>query len=101
MAAANKQTSYEGMKRRLKIWFFIVALFMGWALYTLYTQLDGHDQAERKLAEVQQKIEEATKQMSDLQLQIDRLNDPEYIQQLATKEQNMVRPGEKPIRVAE
>jgi len=100
-AQANKQTSYEGMKRRIKIWFVIVALFMGWALYTLYTQVGSNDRAELKLAEVQQKIEEATKQMNQLQLQVDRLNDPEYIQQLATKEQNMVKPGEKPIRVAE
>ncbi|MCQ6563715.1 FtsB family cell division protein [Paenibacillus mendelii] len=101
MAAAqpNKTNVYEGTKRRLKIWFVIVALFMGWALYTLYTQVGKQGDAELRLAEVQQKIEEANKQMDELQLQVDRLNDPEYIAQLATKDLNLVREGEKPIRV--
>ncbi|UVI30370.1 FtsB family cell division protein [Paenibacillus spongiae] len=96
---ANKANAYEGTKRRLKIWFVIVALFMGWALYTLYTQIGQRDEAELRLAEVQQKIDKASKQMDELQLQVDRLNDPEYIAQLATKDLNLVREGEKPIRV--
>lgn len=97
----NQTSAYAGTKRRLKLWFVVVALFMGWALYTLFSQLDRQGQAELKLADAQQKIEEATKQMEDLKQQVARLNDKEYIGQLATKMQGMVKKGETQIQVVE
>ncbi|MBW7477413.1 septum formation initiator family protein [Paenibacillus oenotherae] len=95
----NKPAAPSGTKRRLKIWLFVIALFMGWAIYTFITQLESQGQAEIKLAEVQGKIDVATKQMNDLRLQVERLNDKEYIEQLATKEQGLVKKGEKQIVV--
>ncbi|BBH23335.1 hypothetical protein Back11_46800 [Paenibacillus baekrokdamisoli] len=95
---SNQTTAYAGTKRRLKIWFFVIALFMGWALYTLFSQMDRQGQAELKLADAQHKIAEATKQMDDLKMQVARLSDKEYIGQLATKEQGMVKKGETQIQ---
>ncbi|MFB9324351.1 septum formation initiator family protein [Paenibacillus aurantiacus] len=100
-APSSKSTSNQGTKRRLKIWFFFVAIFMLWASYTLFDQLGKQEAAAAKLSEVELKIESATKQMNDLKLQVDRLNDPEYIQQVARKEHNMIMPGEQSIHVAE
>ncbi|CAH1224237.1 Cell division protein FtsL [Paenibacillus plantiphilus] len=94
---SKKSAAPAGTKRRLKIWFCVIALFMGWAIYTFFTQMASQGQAEIKLAEVQGKIDAATKQMKDLQLQVERLNDKEYIGQLATKEQGLVKRGEKQI----
>ncbi|WP_308637044.1 FtsB family cell division protein [Paenibacillus silvisoli] len=88
-----------GSKRRLKIWFVFIVLFMGWALYTLLMQLNRQGQAEAKLASATQKIEEAAKQVEELKLQVARLSDQEYIGQLAAKEQGMVKKGEKRIEV--
>ncbi|QYR21653.1 septum formation initiator family protein [Paenibacillus sp. sptzw28] len=100
-AGNHQSTASAGTKRRLKIWFIVVALFMGWASYTLLSQLERQGQSELKLAEAQQKIDAATKQMNDLKQQAARLNDKEYIGQLATKDQGMVKKGEKQIQVIE
>jgi cell division protein DivIC len=86
-----------GSKRRLKLWFIIVALFMSWALYTFITQIERQSDAQYKLAEVQGKIDAATKQIQDLNLMVNRLSDNEYLGDLATKEQGMVKRGEKQI----
>ncbi|AZN38921.1 FtsB family cell division protein [Paenibacillus albus] len=94
---SSAAASYAGTKRRLRIWFIFVALFMGWALYTLLTQLVRQGDAETKLASATKQIEEAQKQVKDLKLQVTRLSDKEYIGQLATKEQGMVGKGEKQI----
>ncbi|MBB3114124.1 cell division protein DivIC [Paenibacillus phyllosphaerae] len=100
-ARTGKSTAQAGTKRRLRIWLLFVVMFMLWASYTLFAQLDSQREAESKLDEVQLKIQVATKQMEDLKLQIDRLNDPEYIQQVARRDQNMIKPGEKSIVVGE
>ncbi|NBD28073.1 FtsB family cell division protein [Paenibacillus glycinis] len=102
MAAANSNASSAnraGSKRRLKLWFMFVTLFMGWALYTFITQLHHQGQAEEKLAAAKQKFNEATKQSEDLKLELKRLNDPEYIGLKATQEFGMVKKGEKQIDV--
>lgn len=96
---SNQTTAYAGTKRRLKIWFFFIALFMAWALYTLFSQMDNQGRAELKLSVAQNKITAVTQQMDDLKLQVARLNDKEYIGQLATKEQGMLKKGETLIQV--
>jgi len=97
----NPTTSYAGTKRRLKLWFIVIALFMGWASYTFISQLERQGQSELKLAEAQQKLDTATTQINDLKAQVAKLNDKEYIGQLATKEQGMVKKGEQQIEVIE
>ncbi|MBP3967228.1 MULTISPECIES: FtsB family cell division protein [Paenibacillus] len=96
---SSAAAQYAGTKRRLKIWVVFIVLFMGWALYTLISQLDRQGQAEIKLANASQKIDAAAKQVEELKLAVARLSDKEYIGQLATKEQGMVRKGEKRIEV--
>jgi cell division protein DivIC len=97
----KKTTADAGTKRRMKLWFLIVALFMSWSVYKFATQIGEQGAADRKLAEVQSKIDEANKQIDDLKLQVDRLNDKEYIAQKATKEQGMLKKGEKQIQPVE
>ncbi|WP_219834750.1 septum formation initiator family protein [Paenibacillus sp. R14(2021)] len=90
---------HTGTKRRLKIWFVLVALFMGWALYTLVAQMNHQGQAEAKLANATQKVNEAAKRTADLDLEVKRLKDPEYIGLKATQELGMVNKGERAIEV--
>ena len=94
----NTTAGSAGTKRRLKIWFLVVALFMTWGMFKFVSQIGDQGDAHRKLAEVQSKINDATKQMNDLKLQVDRLNDKEYIDQMATKYQGMLKKGEKQIQ---
>lgn len=98
-AAVNKSAVNAGSKRRVKLWMMFIVLFMCWAAYTFLGQLKQHDATQLRLTTVQKQLEETTQQTQQLQQQIDRLNDPEYIEQLATKDQGMVKKGVQQIQV--
>lgn len=98
---SKETTAHPGSKRRLKLWFAFIALFMAWAIYTWVVQMEDNARTALRLAGVQQKLAEGEKESARLQQQIDRLGDPEYIRELARKEQDMIVPGEKPIHVTE
>ncbi|MDQ0063678.1 FtsB family cell division protein [Paenibacillus harenae] len=97
--AVNKQTTNAGSKRRIRMWLFIVVLFIGWAAYTLVGKLQEQHATNARLAAIQQQLETAKTDTEALKQEIERLNDPEYISQLATKEQGMVYKGETQIQV--
>ncbi len=84
-------------KRRFKIWLTFIVFFMVWAGYTLYGQYQQQKETNDRLLLLQEQVEEAIAESEALQKQVERLNDPEYIAQLATKEQGMVKKGEHQI----
>lgn len=88
------------MKRRLRLWFMIVALFMGWAVYTSLQQLEARSETGRALQELQEKVAEAERRQAELEFEIERLGNPEYIKELARKN-GLTVPGEQPIQVTE
>lgn len=94
-------TAHAGSKRRRKLWFVVVASFMAWAVYTLFNQHNSYAETEMRLAEIKRQLAESEAISASLQQQIERLSDPEYIQELARKEQGMIVPGEQPIQVTE
>lgn len=94
-------SSNVGVKRRLKLWLAFVAIFMGWALLTLFDQYESQAKTEQRLAEIELKIEETSQVSNELQQRIDRLNDDEYISEIARKEFGLAMPGEKPIQITE
>ncbi|CAM4307709.1 septum formation initiator family protein [Paenibacillus alkaliterrae] len=96
-ANANKTPGNAGTKRRFKLWMMFIVLFMGWAAYTIFEQMQLKDATNAKLAILQGQISASTKESDALKRQIERLNDQEYIEQLATKEQGMVKEGELQI----
>lgn len=98
-ATANQSTGNAGSKRRLRIWAMFITLFMCWAAYTFIGQLKDAKATKVQLTEIKKQVDESALQSKQLEQQIDRLNDPEYIRQLATKEQGMVTPGEQQIQV--
>ncbi|MGG1638114.1 hypothetical protein BK120_30650 [Paenibacillus sp. FSL A5-0031] len=96
-AAENKTPGNAGTKRRFKLWMMFIVLFMGWAGYTIFGQMQQKNATGLKLTTIQDKLDVTTKETEELKRQIERLNDPEYIEQLATKEQGMVKKGEQQI----
>jgi cell division protein DivIC len=96
-AAINKTPGNAGTKRRFKLWMMFIVLFMGWAAYTIFGQMQQKEETGLKLSTLQGQIDASTKQTEELKRQIERLNDQEYIEQLATKEQGMVKQGEQQI----
>ncbi|MFC6335167.1 septum formation initiator family protein [Paenibacillus septentrionalis] len=84
-------------KRRLKIWLFLIVLFGGWAVYTVINQMIQKDNLNEQLLSLEANRDAMHQQLQELENKVMLLNDPEYLSQLATKEQGMVKEGEQQI----
>ncbi|MBH5320712.1 septum formation initiator family protein [Paenibacillus sp. GSMTC-2017] len=96
-ATAKKSTGRSPARRRYRIWMTFIVLFMGWAAYTLFGQMQQQKATNVKLTTIESGLEASKLQTEALKREVERLNDPEYISQLATKEQGMVKQGEQQI----
>ncbi|WP_256762280.1 septum formation initiator family protein [Cohnella sp. WQ 127256] len=90
----TKTPVMAGARRRLKILLFVLVLFMGWALYVLVVQYGHISDRKSQMQEAEQKLTDAQAKNEELQLQIARLKDDEYIGQIARKEYGLGFPGE-------
>jgi len=86
-----------GARRRLKLLLFVLILFMSWATYVLIVQYGQISDRKSQLVEADQKLTDAQAKNEELKQQIVRLNDYEYIGQIARKEHGLGLPGEVPI----
>ncbi|MCC3377466.1 cell division protein FtsL [Cohnella sp. REN36] len=101
MAASNASTptpASVGAKRRLKLLLFVVVLFLSWAAYTLIVQQYHTGERNSQLQAAKDKLTEVQQKNEQLQKEIERLNDDEYIGQIA-RQQGLGLPGEKPIQM--
>ncbi|GKU77082.1 septum formation initiator family protein [Paenibacillus sp. L3-i20] len=96
-ATAKKSKDRSPAKRRYRIWMTFIVLFMGWATYTLFGQMQQQKTTNAKLTTIESGLEASKLETEALKREVERLNDPEYISQLATKEQGMVKQGEQQI----
>lgn len=87
-----------GARRRLKLLLVVLILFMSWAVYVLVAQYGQISDRKGQLQEADQKLTEAQAKNEILKQQIARLNDEEYIGQIARKEHGLGLPGEVPIK---
>ncbi|WP_339300861.1 septum formation initiator family protein [Paenibacillus sp. FSL K6-2441] len=88
-------------KRRLRIWMGFMVLFLSWAGYTFISQAGEIGSKSQELAERQAAKAASEQSLNQLKYEIDRLNDPEYIGQIAMKKYGLYKPGEIPVRVSE
>jgi len=91
------KTVQAATKRRLKILLFLIIAFAGWAVYTLINQMNQRDSLNEKLMTLQSERNDLQQEIEGLQNDVMLLNDPEYMSQLATKEQGMLKEGEQQI----
>lgn len=84
-------------KRRLKIWLFLIVLFIGWAVYTVVNQMYQKDSLNEQLLSLEANRDAMQQELQELENKVMLLNDPEYMSQLATKEQGLVKEGEQQI----
>ncbi|MFC5406831.1 FtsB family cell division protein [Cohnella soli] len=87
-----------GARRRLKLFLFVMVLFLSWAAYVLIVQQDQIGDRSRQLNEVDRKLTDVQAKNEGLKQQINRLNDDEYMGQIARKEHGLGIPGEKIIQ---
>ncbi|WNS42185.1 septum formation initiator family protein [Paenibacillus sp. MMS20-IR301] len=96
--STNNKAVAAGAKRRRLIWFLVVGLFFGWAGYTFFAQSAAIAEKSEQLAKKKESNESVTASLNQLKYEVSRLNDDEYIGQLARKWYNMYPEGELPIR---
>ena len=92
------KSSDAGTKRRKFIWILFVAVFLGWAGFTFFAQSALIADKKDELAKKQATHENVSKSLLQLKYEVSRLNDNEYIGQLARKWYNIYPKGETPIR---
>ncbi|MDO3412898.1 septum formation initiator family protein [Saccharibacillus sp. CPCC 101409] len=89
----------QGGKRRIRLWALLMIVLIGWAVYTLVSQSSVIADKSGQLQERQTAKSESSTQLQEVKDEIKRLQDPEYIAQIARKEYNMYKPEEIPIKV--
>lgn len=101
-AAEEKGTARKalaaGAKRRKFIWLAVMTIFISWSGYIFFVQSASIADKSEALAKKQASNESVTASLNQLKYEVSRLNDDEYIGQLARKWYNMYLPGELPIR---
>ncbi|MEF2968730.1 septum formation initiator family protein [Paenibacillus sp. M1] len=90
-----------GARRRMRLWMSFMVLFLGWAGYTYIDQSGEIGNKQHELAERQAVKDENDQALNQLKYELNRLNDPEYIGQIAMKKYGLYKPGEIPVRVSE
>lgn len=93
----QSKTVQAATKRRLKIWLFLIVVFLAWAIYTVFNQANQKDELNEKLMSLEADRNTLQQELDQLEKDVMLLNDPEYMSQLATKEQGMVKEGEQQI----
>ena len=94
----QQSTKYAGGRRRLTLWMCFMVLFVGWAGYTLINQSSQIAEINNELVKKEDTKAEIDQSVLQLEHEVNRLQDPEYIGQLARKEYGLYRPEETPIR---
>lgn len=93
----ERKTSSNGAKRRLQLWLLVIILFGAWAGYMFYSQSADINATAAKYAQTRNQEKAAEDSLNQIKYEVNRLNDPEYIGQLARKKYGLYKPGETPI----
>ena len=84
----------RGSRRRLRLLAMIVLCFTVWAGMIFWKQADQIGDKVSQLLAMEHRLAETQQVNERLKLEITRLNDPEYIEQKARKEYQMIGEGE-------
>ncbi|MFI2858940.1 septum formation initiator family protein [Paenibacillus sp. JSM ZJ436] len=86
-----------GAKRRKRLYAVVMLSFVVWAGITLYSQYGQIQSTSSALAEKQGEERAVKAALKELNLEVERLQDPEYIGQMARKKFGLYPPNEVPI----
>lgn len=95
--ARPQKSNVTGARRRIMLWLAFMICFTGWAGYTFFNQSTQMADKSAKLQEIKATKTETDQALEELKQEVSRLQDPEYIGQIARKKYGMYLPGETPI----
>ncbi len=88
------KSKYILIKRLLPLVVILIVIFLSYHIIGNYLEIRN---LETEIAEMEERIEEAEKKQEQLGRELQRLDDPEYIERLARRKLGLVRPGEELI----
>ncbi|MCX7773753.1 MAG: septum formation initiator family protein [Clostridia bacterium] len=84
----------KGARRRLRLLMFVMLLFLAWAVVTLVGQTGKVNSGQKDLEQLKRELAQVKEKNAQLNLEMVRYNDDEFIGQKARKELNMTKDGE-------
>ncbi|MGG1657910.1 FtsB family cell division protein [Brevibacillus sp. NRS-1366] len=84
----------KGQRRRMRLFFFFVLCFFVWTGYTLYLQSGVLAQKKTELETLKQEAAALQQKQEELTYEASRLNDQEYLAELARKRIFYTKEGE-------
>lgn len=85
----------KGQKRRMRLFFFVILCCFIWTGYTLYLQSGVLAQKKSELDQLKQETAALLQEQEELSYEASRLNDQEYLAELARKRIYYTKPGER------
>jgi len=92
--AISMPTNRKGQRRRMRLFFFFVLCFFIWTGYTLYLQSGVLAQKKTELESLKQEAAVLQQKQEELTYEASRLNDQEYLAELARKRIFYTKQGE-------
>ncbi|WP_289139925.1 septum formation initiator family protein [uncultured Brevibacillus sp.] len=92
--AISMRTNRKGQRRRMRLFFFFVLCFFIWTGYTLYLQSGVLAQKKTELETLKQEAAALQQKQEELTYEASRLNDQEYLAELARKRIFYTKQGE-------
>jgi len=92
--AISMPTNRKGQRRRMRLFFFFVLCFFIWTGYTLYLQSGVLAQKKTELETLKQEAAVLQQKQEELTYEASRLNDQEYLAELARKRIFYTKQGE-------
>lgn len=92
--AISMPTNRKGQRRRMRLFFFFVLCFFIWTGYTLYLQSGVLAQKKTELETLKQEAAALQQKQEELTYEASRLNDQEYLAELARKRIFYTKEGE-------
>lgn len=99
--ATSSRTNRKGQRRRMRLFFFFILCFFVWTGYTLYVQCGALAQKKAELEALKQESAVLLQQQEELTYEASRLNDQEYLAELARKRLYYTKPGESIYKIPE
>lgn len=85
MQQSQIERANQGRKRRMRLLLGIMILFFIWAGFTVFHQQKLISESKKKLAEAQQQAKQLNQEKADLEKKVLKLQDKEYVAELARK----------------
>ncbi|MBO8164885.1 MAG: septum formation initiator family protein [Brevibacillus sp.] len=94
MRHSPSQPNRRGQQRRIRLFLFLMLCFSIWTGYTAYLQSGVLAEKERELNKLTQELADIRQINDELKYKVNRLNDKEYIAEIARKNYYLSKPGE-------